>query len=275
MATLAAALAPGDIDIVHLCTPLTSHAPLALEALSAGCHVLVEKPFTNSLDATRTVLAAARAQHRLVAPVHQFPFQHGVRLATRLLPQLGPLRHFSFTACSAGASRRSATDADLVAEEILPHPLSLIAHFLPGTLDQARWQVNRPATGEWDVGATLAGVGVSIVVSMAGRPPVNELRLIGERGTIHLDLFHGHATTEGGGSSRRRKIIRPISLGFRQSVGAAMNLVRRLGEGEPAYPGLNALVAAFHAATRGGSAAPVLADEILAIAVAWEQIRGR
>ncbi|MDX2208147.1 MAG: Gfo/Idh/MocA family oxidoreductase [Gemmatimonadales bacterium] len=273
--SLAAALALGRTEIVHLCTPLSSHFPLALEALSAGCHVLVEKPFTESVESTRSVLAAAAAQQRLVAPVHQFPFQHGVRRAMELLPTIGPLRQVSYLACSAGAAGRSPEAADLVAEEILPHPLSLVASFFPGTLAEAAWQVRRPRPGEWQVGTTLAEVGISIVVSMAGRPPVNELRLVGERGSIHVDLFHGHAVVEGGGTSRYRKIVRPIAVGLRQSVGSAANLVRRLRQGEPAYPGLNALVTAFHAAARDGSASPIPANEILAIAVARERIIGR
>lgn len=273
--SLEAALAVGGIDIVHLCTPLGSHLPLALEALAGGCHVLVEKPFTDSLESTRAVLAAAHLQQRLVAPVHQFPFQHGVRRALQLLPAIGPLRHLGYLACSAGAVGRSPEATDLVAEEILPHPLSLMACLFPGIIEQAQWQVGRPLPGEWQVGTSLADVAISIVVSMAGRPPVNEMRLIGERGTIHLDLFHGHATVEGGGTSRYRKIVRPIAVGLRQSVGAVTNLVRRLGQGEPAYPGLNALVAAFHAAARDGSASPVPPDEILAIATARERIIGR
>jgi len=33
------------LDIVHICTPPESHLELALMALDAGCHVLIEKPF--------------------------------------------------------------------------------------------------------------------------------------------------------------------------------------------------------------------------------------
>ena len=33
-------------DVVHIVTPPATHASLAMAALRAGCHILVEKPFT-------------------------------------------------------------------------------------------------------------------------------------------------------------------------------------------------------------------------------------
>ena len=38
-----------DVDAVVLATPVSSHFPLALEALRAGKHVLVEKPLASTL----------------------------------------------------------------------------------------------------------------------------------------------------------------------------------------------------------------------------------
>src|SRR5580704_15297600 len=37
-------MAAEGLDFVHVVTPLRSHVTVALEALSLGCHVLVEKP---------------------------------------------------------------------------------------------------------------------------------------------------------------------------------------------------------------------------------------
>ncbi|HEU4667281.1 MAG TPA: DUF6807 family protein [Arthrobacter sp.] len=56
---------PG-VDVVILATPIQTHAPLALAALSAGKDVYVEKPPVASLAQFREVLAAAEAAGRLV-----------------------------------------------------------------------------------------------------------------------------------------------------------------------------------------------------------------
>jgi predicted dehydrogenase len=59
--SLAEALAVPGVEAVTIATPPRTHAPLALEAIAAGRHVLCEKPFTATLDEARDVLGAAEA----------------------------------------------------------------------------------------------------------------------------------------------------------------------------------------------------------------------
>ena len=50
-----------DIDVVDICTPGDSHHDIALAALAAGKHVLVEKPLANSVAESEAMVAAAAA----------------------------------------------------------------------------------------------------------------------------------------------------------------------------------------------------------------------
>jgi predicted dehydrogenase len=50
-----------DVDVVTIATPPHTHAPLALEAIAAGKHVICEKPFARDADEASGVLAAAEA----------------------------------------------------------------------------------------------------------------------------------------------------------------------------------------------------------------------
>jgi predicted dehydrogenase len=62
----AAAIAAPDVDIVAIVTPPESHAELALAALAAGKHVVLEKPaFLRAADADEIAAAAARARRRV------------------------------------------------------------------------------------------------------------------------------------------------------------------------------------------------------------------
>lgn len=49
-----------DIDLVDVCTPGDTHAPIAIAAAEAGKHVFCEKPLANSLEDARSMLAAVR-----------------------------------------------------------------------------------------------------------------------------------------------------------------------------------------------------------------------
>jgi predicted dehydrogenase len=54
-----AAIERDDIDIVDVCTPGHLHSELAIAALEAGKHVLVEKPLANTLPESEAMVAAA------------------------------------------------------------------------------------------------------------------------------------------------------------------------------------------------------------------------
>ncbi len=79
-------LARDDIDAVTICTPSGLHADLAVAALDAGKHVVVEKPIDISLAAAHPRgRAAVRPQGRgdLPAPIRQ---------VHRESPRVGPIR---------------------------------------------------------------------------------------------------------------------------------------------------------------------------------------
>lgn len=57
-------LARSDVDVVYIATPAHSHADIAVDALRAGKHVLIEKPIATSADDAERVYAAAAAAGR-------------------------------------------------------------------------------------------------------------------------------------------------------------------------------------------------------------------
>jgi len=66
-----ALLARPDIDIVSVCTPSGLHAPMTLDALAAGKHVIVEKPIALSTADADRMIAAARAAGRKLCVILQ------------------------------------------------------------------------------------------------------------------------------------------------------------------------------------------------------------
>ncbi|GAA2916075.1 MULTISPECIES: Gfo/Idh/MocA family protein [Streptomyces] len=61
-------LADGSVDVVHVCTPNHTHADYTLQALTAGKHVVCEKPLGVSVEEAER-LAAAAERSGLIATV--------------------------------------------------------------------------------------------------------------------------------------------------------------------------------------------------------------
>ncbi|MFK0525773.1 Gfo/Idh/MocA family protein [Paenibacillus illinoisensis] len=63
-----------NIDVVSVCTPPYTHAPIACDFLHAGTNVLVEKPMASSLEEADQMLKAAEQSGKLLSVVAQNRF---------------------------------------------------------------------------------------------------------------------------------------------------------------------------------------------------------
>lgn len=263
------------IGVLHVCTPLSTHFELAAAALSRGINVLIEKPMTRDCAEAERLYALA-AEHRvLLCPVHQFAFQSGVQRALTMSGRIGQLRHFEATFCSAGGVGKSEEQLDTIVAEILPHPLSLMQLFAPGSLREQGWVVSRLAPGEFRATLVTQDASFSILISLNSRPTVAALRLFGTGGTIHLDLFHGFSVLEPGAVSRWRKILHPLDLSARTIFAAGSNLMSRAWGWEPAYPGLRPLIERFYEAIFAGLEPPVRRKDAIEIAALRDKLSER
>ncbi|MET4540248.1 putative dehydrogenase [Arthrobacter bambusae] len=87
-----------DIHIIDICAPGWMHAEIAVAALEAGKHVLVEKPLANTLgEAELMTAAAAKARARGVQSMIGFNYRRvpALALARELIAEdrLGTIRH--------------------------------------------------------------------------------------------------------------------------------------------------------------------------------------
>ncbi|WP_028917515.1 oxidoreductase [Pseudoxanthomonas sp. J35] len=85
-----AAFAEPAIQLVVLATPNDTHAPLALQALAAGKHVVVDKPFALDTAQAQAMAEAARRHGRVLAVFHNRRWDADF-LALRGLLQAGAL----------------------------------------------------------------------------------------------------------------------------------------------------------------------------------------
>jgi predicted dehydrogenase len=99
-------IADQQIHLVSVCTPTDTHAAVAVAALEAGKHVLLEKPVATTVADVRRVADAARKNSRLVMPAMCMRFWPGwTWLKDRIADQsLGHLVGVTFTRMGAPPS---------------------------------------------------------------------------------------------------------------------------------------------------------------------------
>ena len=74
-----------DADAVSICTPSGTHGPLAVAAMLAGKHAIVEKPLALTEVELNRILDVECTSGKVCAPVSQHRFSQGVLAAQRIL----------------------------------------------------------------------------------------------------------------------------------------------------------------------------------------------
>jgi len=126
-------------DVVHVCTPPSSHADLTVRALRAGARVLSEKPM--ALDAAEVALVAAALRTRpgALCVDHNFLFEPEVLRARRWVAEgrIGRVVStdvfYGVDAAVGAAGGPGAWASTLPGgrfTDLLPHGLYLLRHFL-------------------------------------------------------------------------------------------------------------------------------------------------
>ncbi len=264
--------ASGTLDVIHVCTPPSEHVEVVSRLLESGVHVLCEKPLAPSAaDVERLHDIADIAGVRL-CPSHQFPFQRGVQRFVMARESLGNVHHLAAEICTAGAEAGNLVARSQVLADILPHPLSLTLAFGAQRLSDVEWKVIEPLPGELVIGGVSGSIGISLLLSTRGRPTTNSVRVISDRGTVTLDLFHGYSIFERSAVSRMGKLTRPFAGSGLTLANATANGLRRAIDGETSFPGLRELVRRFYASISLGEPQPVNREESVDIARARDAI---
>jgi scyllo-inositol 2-dehydrogenase (NADP+) len=90
-----AVLGADDVDLVVIATPNRTHATLARDALLAGKHVVVDKPFVPEASEGASLIALARERGRMLTVFHNRRWDADFLTVARLLREgvLGQINH--------------------------------------------------------------------------------------------------------------------------------------------------------------------------------------
>lgn len=257
-------------NVVHVSTPPSTHAPFAIQALEAGCHVLVEKPFALSLGDAERVIAAARNSGRKVCVDHNHLFDPPVVKGIEYL-QSGVLGEFLGLRCFQGMSLPGGVSPNSVKpwiqelplgpiHDIVPHTMAFIAHFLGiSTSTEVTVRKEGPWCTNVNILAERNSVFASCTVSITTKPFMHRLELYGTKASLEIDIERMVLNLK---RDRElpfvlRKALPPLEESFRLAYGTIANSARFATGRLKRFPGIGELIRRFYLSLRSEEAPPV------------------
>lgn len=271
-------------DVVHVCTPPDTHADLAVRALSAGAAVLVEKPLALSRAQTTAIARALRQRPGALCVDHNFLFEPCMLSACGWVSsgRIGRLLAadvFYGVDTLPGDTGPGAWATALPGgrfTDVLPHALYLARHFVGDVERVAACDAQGPA-GATELGVTLAcarGL-AALRVSLAATPWELSVVLRGEEGTIRVDLARQRAVlvrVPRGAGRRMTQLHVAAATAAQTALGVVDRTLGKATGRLRGYPGMRALIAAFHRSVREGLPPPVPFHDGAAVVAALEAI---
>jgi predicted dehydrogenase len=123
-----AVLADPEVEAVVVALPIALHHRVALEALDAGKHVLVEKPLATSVAECDELIAAAERSGLVLMAGHTFEYNAAVEAVREYLVagELGEPYYVSMRRTNLGIVRHDAN----AMWNLAPHDISILCHWL-------------------------------------------------------------------------------------------------------------------------------------------------
>jgi predicted dehydrogenase len=215
-----AMLAKERPDVVHIATPPHAHLPLAIKAVDAGAHVLVEKPLTLRYADSKALVEHAERAGKKVCIGYGSHFEPPAQTLRALIQDeaLGEIVHLeAFYGYNLDGPFGAALLGDKdhwvhsmpgkLLQNTLDHPISKITEFLPderpaivasGTVRRrARFgDVRDDLVDEARILIRGERVTAYVTFSAHARPVHHFLRVYGTRNTAHVDYNNRTCTLD-------------------------------------------------------------------------------
>ena len=123
-------LLESDVDAIAIATSVNTHYQLAKDALEAGKHVWVEKPFTSSKKQGSELIKIADSKKLNIFVDHTFLYTGAVRKIKELIDkdELGDIIYFDSVRINLGLFQHDVN----VIWDLAPHDISIMNHVLNG-----------------------------------------------------------------------------------------------------------------------------------------------
>jgi predicted dehydrogenase len=198
-----------DIDMVHICTPNSTHYEVTRKALEANVNVLVEKPMADDVDQAFDLVELSMKRGAILQVGHIFRFANVVRRIKELFEnrEFGDQFYFNIEWTHLMPPIRNVD----VIYDLLPHPLDII-NFISG-----KWPIDFGGVSKSFGGTNLAeaafiqavydGFFANIHLSWVHPTRNRKLELVGSEKSVVADCVNQTAKVLEGRSSTDLVIV--------------------------------------------------------------------
>lgn len=284
-------LSKEGLQVVNVCTPIDTHAPVALKALESGCHVLTEKPIAHSMEEADALIKTSRSKGLKLSVIHNMLF----------LPTLDKMR----SKVQSGAIgdvvrveiRHSSPPRDYSAiadpkhwwhrlpggcfGDALPHPIYLARAFL-GEIKVVDVYTNKLGHFEHlpidEVQILVKGEkGLGTIIMSLNWPSLGHLDVFGTKESLHGNLKNSYVVTTGGRTNMGRpyagSVVRDNLSRSLMIIGDSISTGFRMMSG--AHRGHFVQIRRFIESVQNGTEPPVTGEDAREVLRLWLDITSR
>jgi len=265
------------LDVVDICTPINTHAPLAIQAMEAGCHVLTEKPMAvNTKEADEMVEVSKQNGVRL-SVIHQLLFVPTVQKMKSLINEgvIGDLVRVEIIQSTPPQDYPAIADPNHWFHKLpggihgdnLPHPIYLLREFLGNIEPVAVYATkmgNLTHLSSDEVQIIVRGErGNGTIISSCNYPSLWLIDIFGTKRNLHGNLNNSYVVLYGGKSNSGRGIAtlyarQNLNRSF-QILSSTLSIGLKLILGR--HRGLPIAIAKFVESVQNGTEPPVTARD--------------
>ncbi|MDQ3367547.1 MAG: NAD-dependent epimerase/dehydratase family protein [Myxococcota bacterium] len=277
------ALVAAGANVIHVLTPPSSHAKVAMAALERGCHVLIEKPIAEDADEARAIGELAARKGLTVTVNHSLLYDPQVKRALDAVKAgaLGQvvsvdiLRGSEYPPYEGGPLPPWYRDAGYPFRDIGVHCLYLIQELL-GPIEEvdADWRSlggdPNLAFDEWRAMVRCQrGLG-QFQLTYNVKPMQSQLIIHGTKAVLRVDLFamfHGKRSSTPLPKAAER-LINAFTDSIQPLIDVPVGVYKFVRKEVQAYQGLRDLVGDFYHRLDAGEPPPVSIDDAATV-VEW------
>ncbi len=285
------------LDVVHIATPPHSHLSLTQKAVSAGCHVFLEKPLAlNAIDGRRLIECVQEARRKMT--INYWPHFETQALALKEFVAKGelgePVHVESYCGYDLGGRFGQALLSDehhwvhrlpgKLFHNIMDHAINKITPFLadetPEIVARAyrRRFLNHDSTDRIldELRVVILGSSASAYVTFCShaRPIGQFLRVYGTKNTVHVDFMLRTMSVEQFQTvpTSLGRLLPPFESSWKSLRQATRNVREFAGSRYHYFAGMNRLLSLFYESILQDTSVPIAYSEILRVSTIMDEI---